>query len=229
MVQWALGSMVNGERELLGAWPLTSPGLAVPSAVLADLHERGADLVRFGIGAAVPVAEVPLSTVFRGTEELPSIEQALAAVAAQVPPRHRAEVAGVLRAAAEADDLHAALAAMALFARSALGERYPRAVLQWREALARLAPTFALHAQLRELVRHADCTAMRVQQGLQKAIQRHGPFADQEAALDFICSALQRAERRLDRERAEALDAGSVGAAGAPVVAARRAGVMALA
>lgn len=197
--------MVSGDCEVLGGWPLTSPGVAIPSVVLADLHERGVDLVRFGIGAAAPIAEVPLSTVFRGTEELSSVEQALVAVVVQVSPRHRAEVAGALRAAAEADDLHAALAAMALFARSALGERYPRVVLQWRETLARLAPTFALHPQLRVLVRHADCTAMRVQQGLEKAIQRHGPFADQEAALDFICNALLRAERRLDRERAAAL------------------------
>jgi len=36
---------------------------------------------------------------------------------------------------------------------------------------------------------------------LDRAIRRHGAFDDEAAAVDFIASALQRAERRLDRER----------------------------
>ena len=36
---------------------------------------------------------------------------------------------------------------------------------------------------------------------LDRAIRRHGAFDDEAAAVDFVASALQRAERRLDRER----------------------------
>jgi hypothetical protein len=40
--------------------------------------------------------------------------------------------------------------------------------------------------------------------GVARAIRRQGSFADETAALDFVSGALQRTERRLDRERAMA-------------------------
>jgi hypothetical protein len=43
--------------------------------------------------------------------------------------------------------------------------------------------------------------AERVRAYLIRAVRRHGHFENEAAALDFIAVALQRAERRLDRER----------------------------
>jgi hypothetical protein len=54
--------------------------------------------------------------------------------------------------------------------------------------------------------RHAPDSAERAAEGvrtaLARAIRRQGSFASATAALDFISGALQRMERRLDRERA---------------------------
>jgi hypothetical protein len=46
-----------------------------------------------------------------------------------------------------------------------------------------------------------ELAAEQVREGLIRAIRRHGSFESEAAALDFIAGALQRAERRLDRER----------------------------
>ena len=47
----------------------------------------------------------------------------------------------------------------------------------------------------------ARLEAARVRAGLARAIRRHGSFETEAAVLDFVSDALQRAERRLDRER----------------------------
>ena len=43
--------------------------------------------------------------------------------------------------------------------------------------------------------------AEQVRAGLSRAIRRHGSFEIEAAVIDFMADALQRAERRLDRER----------------------------
>ena len=48
----------------------------------------------------------------------------------------------------------------------------------------------------------AERTAEEVREAVARAIRRRGSFASEAAALDFISGALQRMERRLDRERA---------------------------
>jgi transposase-like protein len=47
----------------------------------------------------------------------------------------------------------------------------------------------------------AEAMAVDIRQRLGRAVRRHGSFANETAALDFVAGALQRAERRLDRER----------------------------
>ena len=48
----------------------------------------------------------------------------------------------------------------------------------------------------------AELAAERVRNELIRALRRHGSFENEGAALDFISGALQRTERRLDRESA---------------------------
>ena len=52
-----------------------------------------------------------------------------------------------------------------------------------------------------QLLPAADAIAEQVREYLIRVIRRHGPFENEAAALDFIAVGLQRAERRLDRER----------------------------
>lgn len=92
--------------------------------------------------------------------------------------------------------------ALARFQGSTLGKIYPSVVQLWAEALSRCQPLYALHPELRELVRAADCKAAEVRGQLTQAILRHGPFISQAAWYEFVVAALERADRRLGSDYA---------------------------
>jgi len=59
----------------------------------------------------------------------------------------------------------------------------------------------ALASSRPHMLPSATAVAKDVRDGLVRAVRRHGHFEDEAAALGFVARALQRAERRLDRER----------------------------
>jgi putative transposase len=198
---WALGSLINGESEVLGAWLDQDATTAAMPSVFGELQARGAEFIRFGVGDLAG-AEASFKRTYRHGEIVDSVEQALESVTARVPLRHRQDVSVHLRAAADAETVERGRSELAKFQGSSLGEKYPDVVQLWSDALARFEPIFSLNEQLRGLVRLADRTAADVRGRLNRAILRHGPFSDSGAALDFVALSLARAEQRLDRERA---------------------------
>lgn len=226
-IRWALGSLLNGEVEILGVW---QDRAATPSATVSmfgELHERGAEFIRFGIGDLAE-AQLEFQRIYETGELLVSIEQSLEQVARLVPPRHRADVSDCLRLAAEAESLEAARSELARFQVTALGKRYPDVVLRWDEALARFQSVYSLNYQLRGLVRSADRAAAKMRGGLEQAIHRHGPFIDSENAFEFIAATLRTFELRLDRDRAAARAAREVRATSRSSAATAAAAVPAL-
>jgi transposase-like protein len=201
---WALGTLIDGEAEILGVWLDVDQALAVSPPVLADVYPRGAEFIRFGLGNLAG-AEAAFKQTYRHGEILGSIEQAFESAVATVPARDRAAVSAGLRASVDAVDLETAQSGLARFQASALGERYPAVVTLWSDALSGLKSLHALHPQLRERVRSADRQAAEVRGRLTRAILRHGPFVNSAAAFDFVATTLQRAECRLDRDNAAAL------------------------
>ena len=219
---WALGVDKEGQRELLGVWSSTNPGAPPWQMAFADLTLRGVECIRFMVGNDMPSDGGRLRGVALGATALPSIEQTLAVTVAQVAPRHRGSVGRALRAVAAAGSSEAAGAALRAFDSGQRAERYPQIVAQWRLALAQWAPLFALPAALRRVVVSGDRMAANLHGSLVRSVGRHGCFADQAAALDFVAGALLRAERRLDRERAVAVTAQRIrrvdGAGGQPAL-----------
>lgn len=205
-VRWALGSLIDGEVEVLGAWPTESESGPAPELMFGELQARGAEFIRFGVGHLVGV-EDEFTRLFGHGDVVASIECELESVLASVPPRYRLEVSRHLRAAADAATQEAGLSQLAEFQGSRLGERYPEVVRHWSDALAGFEPIYRLHPRLRGLVRSADRTAADMRERLTRAILRHGPFVDSDAALAFVADTLLRTEQRLDRARAAALAA----------------------
>lgn len=196
-VHWALGCLRDGECELLGAWGQAGIGPGVPAELLADLEVRGVECIRFVVGSDSEGIGRRLLTRSFGATEIPSIWQALVATVTSAAPRYRGEVACALRAVVVAGCGDAVAAAMTAFERGPWGDRYPQVVARWRPALAQWAPIFALSAPLRRVVLSGDLITAELHGSLVRAIGRHGCFADEAAALDFVASALLRAERQL--------------------------------
>jgi len=220
-VCWVVGSSIDGEAEVLGAWSAVPGPWVASEMIFSALQARGTEFIRFCIGNPTGMGH-QFTGAFERSEFVASVEQVLQSIQSQVPPRDRLEVSRHLRPAADAENLEAARSELAKFQASRLGERYPEVVQHWSDALAGFVPIYGLHPQLRELVRSADRTAAEVRERLTRAILRHGPFVDADAALDFVAGTLLRTEQSLDRERARALAARHAAQACVPAAPATR-------
>lgn len=219
VVHWALGSLINGEVEIVGAWASHNGAFQAGTSTFGELLARGAEVIGFGVGDLAR-CEPEFRQIYRKGQLLPSVEQSLEQISGLMRPRHRVDVLKCLRAAAEAEAL-GQQSALANFQILRLGKRYPEVVQRWGEALAAFEPIYDLNSQLRAQIRLADRTAAEVRGCLARAIHRHGPFTDPAAAFDFVAISLARAEKRLDRERAAAMAARRAGSTTARRAASR--------
>ena len=198
----ALGVHSDGEREVLGVWLASETDSLAWRSASTDLEIRGVERLRFAISREAASAANRPSPAPQRSIELPHLERSIAAILAQVEPRYRGAMTDAFRAVLVASRARAVDAAMTAVEAGPLGEGYAPLVVQWRALVSRWAPVFALPVAQRRLVLAVDRLAADSHKGLFRAIARHGPFTDSAAALGFIASALQRAERRLDRKRA---------------------------
>ncbi|HEY1132497.1 MAG TPA: hypothetical protein VGF12_24030 [Roseateles sp.] len=195
---WALGSLITGESELLGAWRLNAEA-ALPTTVFGDLHLRGVEFIRCGLGNLADAEPAFLST-FRNAALYPSLEQGFAAAIDAVKPRHRAAMSSMLRNAALPTDAVQGTASLHQDSGADLRQRYPAVLKEWDKVVARHEPLLALPEPYPRLAQAADRAALGIQERLLRAIQRRGSFADSAEAFDFVVDKLMRAEQRLQQE-----------------------------
>ncbi|HEY0956264.1 MAG TPA: transposase [Roseateles sp.] len=55
----------------------------------------------------------------------------------------------------------------------------------------------AASSRMQQAIRRTDTAAQHLQERMSRAVRKHGPFADEAEAADFIAQAFQRAERDL--------------------------------
>ncbi|MFG6417202.1 transposase [Roseateles sp. DC23W] len=191
---WAFGCLVKGESEILGAWVLPeSP--ATMAEVFGDLHNRGVEFVRCGVGP-LDGAEAEFLATFKMAAMYPSIEQPLAALLDRVRPFHRPAIVMHLRAMAGDLPDGRATVAMLRFSSEDLRQKYPGMLEQWGEAVSGFHALLSLPEPYRHLVRSVDRTAIGMQERLRKAVLHHGPFEDAAQAFDFVVDWLVRADLR---------------------------------
>jgi len=197
-IGWALGTLINGDRELLGAWYLNGDGV-IPAEVFGHLYDRGVESITYAAGE-LAASKVGLLATYSRAVLLPSIEQSFAAALGTVSTSRRAAALALLRAAT-ADVAQPPPDAISGISRFDGCERYRGILEHWAEAVAVFEPLFALPEPYRQLVRSVDRTAAEVQERLMRAIHRHGPFIDASEAFEFVAAALQRADLQFERER----------------------------
>ena len=197
-IGWALGTLVNGDREILGAWNSNDGGV-IPADVFGLLYDRGVEYITYAVGDLAAL-QPAFAEAYPRAVQLPSNEQSLAAALASVRSAHRPAMSRVLRAAV-ADPAAPETVSPPETSSADWRERYPKILERWGEAVAVFQPFFTLPEPYRQLVRSVDRSAMDVQERLMRAIYRHGPFANASEAFAFVAAALQRADRQLERER----------------------------
>lgn len=193
-VVWALGASSDGEWEVVGAWPAPDVDSAFWRGVFDELLVRGLERISSVLADAV----AGVGAVYPGVTVLPCFARiqrgghvSLAAVSADLLGSK------ARRAVREAASVSGARAALEpLFVSSESGRATVLAA-DWPEVLAQLKPFYALRSECRALVRRGDEVLEHLGRSLSRAVVRHGPFAEVDAAVSFVGRTLARAEGRL--------------------------------
>jgi putative transposase len=204
----ALGVDADGEKHVLGIWLAKTPPEAATAgesgrfwaSVTADLRNRGVrdiliaccdGLAGFedAIGTAFPTAVVQRCVVHL-------VRNALRPVA----HRDAAAVAAGLRTIYTAPSEDAALEALAAFAASPLGTRYPQAVKVWEDAWDAFTPFLAFSPPVRKLL-YTTNSIESLNYQLRKVTKARGHFPSDDAVVKLLWLAIINIEDKRARER----------------------------
>jgi transposase-like protein len=205
----AVGIDADGEKHVLGIWlARTPPGTATAGegarfwgSVMTDLRNRGVrDIViaccdgLSGFEDAI-CAAFPATTVQRCVVHL--VRNALRPVAR----RDAAAVAAELRTIYTAPGEDAARDALAAFAASPPGKKYPQAVKVWEDAWEAFTPFLAFSPPVRKLL-YTTNSIESLNYQLRKVTKARGHFPGDDAVVKLLWLAIINIEDKRARERA---------------------------
>lgn len=204
-----IGIDADGEKHVLGIWlARTAPQTATAgegarfwNSVMTDLRNRGVRDILIACCDGLPgfedaiTAAFPLTVVQRCVVHL--IRNALRPVAR----RDAAEVAKELRAIYTAPDAEAAFDALAAFAASPWGIKYPQAVRVWEDAWDAFTPFLAFSPAVRRLLYTTNAIESLNYQ-LRKVTKARGHFPNDDAVVKLLWLAIINIEDKRARERA---------------------------
>ena len=116
--------------------------------------------------------------------------------------QHYEAIARALRPVYTAPTVEAAEAELLAFAESALGRKYPAAVMTWQAAWQRFIPFLAFPPELRKIVYTTNAIESLNYQ-LRKIIKNRGHFPTDDAVIKLLWLAIRDIEDKRARDRAK--------------------------
>src|ERR1700733_3521368 len=189
----AIGVDADGEKHVLGIWlSRPPPGAAAEGegarfwgSVMADLRNRG-------------VRDILIACV----DGLAGFEDAITAAfpLAVAPRRDAGEVARELRKIYTAPTAEAAFDALAAFAASPWGRKYPQAARVWEDAWDAFTPFMAFTPAVRKLL-YTTNSIESLNYQLRKVTKARGHFPTDDAVVKMLWLAIINIEDKRARER----------------------------
>jgi putative transposase len=195
----ALGVTCDGERQVLGIWWQETEGAKFWLAVLNDLRRRGVQDVLISCVDGLKGFPEAIEAVFPHAWVQTCIVHLIRASLRYVNYRDLKKVTSALRPIYTAANADAALAELERFD-TEWRQRYPAAVMAWRDAWEQVTPFLALPEELRRAV-YTTNTIEGLHRQIRKAIKTRGHFPDQQAATKLIYLAILKADRKWQRNR----------------------------
>ena len=198
----AVGVDLDGIKHVLGIWVQTSEGAKFWAGVCAELRNRGVRDVLIvccdGLSGFTEAIEAtwPQTTVQTCTVHL------IRAAMRFISYTDRKKVAAALRPVYTAPTVEAAEAELLAFAESALGRKYPAAVMTWQAAWQRFIPFLAFPPELRKIVYTTNAIESLNYQ-LRKIIKNRGHFPTDDAVIKLLWLAIRDIEDKRARDRAK--------------------------
>ena len=205
----AVGVDMEGIKHVLGIWVQADEGASFWAHVCAELANRGVNDVLIvccdGLTGPAEAVEATWPDSVVQTCVVHLIRSSMRFVAYQ----DRKRVAAALKPVCTVASEDAALSALAEFAASPLGARYPDTVGVWERAWERFTPFLAFPPALRRVIYTANSIESLNYQ-LRKVSKNRGHFPNDTAAVKLLWLAICNIEdkRALERERDRGKPAG---------------------
>jgi putative transposase len=198
----AVGVDMDGVKHVLGIWIEAAEGAKFWASVCSQLANRGVrDVLIVCCDGLTGFPEAVAATWSAATVQT-CVVHLIRASMRFVSYGDRKAVAALLRPIYTAPDQDAALLALAAFADSNLGKKYPSAVASWERAWERFTPFLAFGPALRRVI-YTTNSIESLNYQLRKIIKNRGHFPSDAAAIKLLWLAIMNIEDKRARQRAK--------------------------
>jgi transposase-like protein len=194
-VYLALGITQSGAKDVLGLWIEQTEGAKFWHRVMTELHARGVQDILIALIDGLSGFPEAIHAVFPQTQIHTCVVHLVRRSLAFVSYKDRKRVAALLRTIYRAETIAGAEQALADFAESPEGQRYPTIAPLWKRQWEYVTPAFAYPPQIRRLLTTTNAIESLHSQ-LRKIIKTRGHFPTDEAAAKLLYLALRNIKRR---------------------------------
>jgi putative transposase len=198
----AVGVDMDGVKHVLGIWVQASEGAKFWAGVCAELANRGVKDVLIVCCDGLTGFPEAIEATWSGALVQTCVVHLIRASMRFVSYTDRKAVAGMLRPIYTAATEDGALMALAAFADSTLGKKYPAAVSTWENAWDRFTPFLSFGPALRKVIYTTNAIESLNYQ-LRKVTKNRGHFPNDAAAVKLLWLAIRNIEDKRARERAK--------------------------
>jgi putative transposase len=191
----ALGVTRTGSREVLGLWIEQTEGARFWHRVLTELQGRGVEDILIALIDGLTGFPEAITAVYPQAQIHTCVVHLVRRSLAYVGWRERKRVVDALRAIYRAETVPLAAAALAAFAASADGQRYPQIAPIWERAWPYVIAAFAYPPAIRRILSTTNAIE-NVHRQLRKIIKTRGHFPTDDAALKLLYLALRNIQTR---------------------------------
>ena len=204
----AIGVDVEGVKHVLGIWVQATEGAKFWAGVCAELANRGVKDILIACCDGLTGLPEAIEATFPQTTVQTCVVHLIRASMRFVSYGDRKKVATALRTVYTAPSAAAAETALADFAGTELGAKYPACVKTWTDAWERFTPFLAFPPPVRKIIYTTNAIESLNFQ-LRKIIKNRGHFPTDDAVIKLLWLAIRDIEDK--RERARAKDKGLPG------------------
>jgi putative transposase len=205
----AVGIDADGEKHVLGIWlAKTAPDTATAgegarfwNSVMNDLRNRGVRDILIACCDGLAGFEDAITSAFGNTVVQRCVVHLIRNSLRPVARRDAGEVAKELRRIYTAPTAEAAFDALAAFASSPWGKKYPQAVRVWEDAWDAFTPFLAFSPAVRKLL-YTTNSIESLNYQLRKVTKARGHFPTDDAVVKLLWLAIINIEDKRARPRA---------------------------
>jgi putative transposase len=194
-VYLALGITTSGSKDVLGLWIEQTEGAKFWHRVMTELKARGVEDILIALIDGLSGFPEAIQAVFPQTHVHTCVVHLVRRSLAFVSYKDRKRVAARLRTIYRAETLAGAEQALAQFAASPEGARYPTIAPLWHRHWEYVTPAFAYPPEIRRVLTTTNAIESLNMQ-LRKIIKTRGHFPTDEAAAKLLYLALRNIKKR---------------------------------